>query len=181
MNELTTIKFNKDGDQIISSEKTGAGETQTVKYGLIKLMGDKKEYRVSFKTLVTIENARQANFKGTIKIPELHLSVLASQIVMLRSETEKQQVVENFTKLPTESLCLDFNLKPLKAPRVKLMRDRIPHYEALVHFTERDGERQYYLEFDKIKRCMCIEFEDVYSFITSIYEYGVENTPSNAK
>lgn len=177
-----TIKLNNEGNQIISETKNGAGVEQTIKYGLIKLMGDKKEYRVSYKTMLAINDAKNSNFTGNINIPELNMKIQSNQIVMLRSETEKNQIVENFTKLPTANLCLDLNLKPLNMLRPQLLREQKPYYEATVHYTECNGERQYYLGFDKIKRCLKIDYdEDGYDFITNIYEYGVEKMPSNAK
>lgn len=175
-------KLNADGNQIISEIKNGAGIEQIIKYGLIKLIGDKKEYRVSYKTILAINDAKNSNFTGNINIPELNMKIQANQIIMLRSETEKIQIVENFTKLPTASLCLDLNLKPLNMLRSQLLREQKSYYEATAHYTERNGERQYYLEFDKIKRCLKIDYdEDGYDYITNIYEYGVEKMPLNAK
>ena len=175
------IKLNSDGNQIISEKSSGAGKEQVVKYGLIKLIGEKQEHKVSFKTLLAISKAKDEELK-TIMIRELNMVVDLNQIIMLRSDTEKVSVVEDFTKLPTANLCLDLNLKPLNMLRSQLLREQKPYYEATVHYTEYNGERQYYLTFDKIKRCLKIDYdEDGYDFITKIYEYGVEKTLSNAK
>lgn len=178
----TNTKLNADGNQIIFETKNGAGIEQTIKYGLIKLMGDKKEYRVSYKTILAINDAKNSNFTGNINIPELNMKVQANQIVMLRSEIEKNQIVENFAKLPTASLCLDLDLKPLNMLRPQLLREKRPYYEATAHYVECNGERQYYLIFDKIKRCLKIDYDDDgYDYITNIYEYGIEKMPSDAK
>lgn len=170
-----TTKLNADGNQIVSEMITGGGTEQIVKYGLIKLMNEKQERRVSLKTIVDIEKAQKANFTGKITIPELSMSVYISQIVMMRSETERVSITENFTKLPTTSLVLDLDLKPLNKIRPQLMRDGQPYYEACVHYVEQNGERQYYLDFNKIKRALKVEVdEDGYDFISAVYEYGVQ-------
>lgn len=53
--------------------------------------------------------------------------------------------------------------------------NKLPHYIASVHYVERDGERQYYLEFDKIKRLVKVEYDyDGYDFVPAIYHYGVK-------
>ena len=176
------LKFNDEGNQVLNEEINGGGKVQTIKYGCIKLMGEKQEYRVSYKTILAINEAKNANFTGNINIPELNMAVQASQIVMLRSDIEHKSIIENFTKLPTVNLCLDLNLTPLKMTRPQLLREQKPYYEATVHYTERNGERQYYLEFDKIKKCIKIDYDaENYNYVASIYEYGIEKTYSNAK
>lgn len=175
------IKLNSDGNQIISEKSSGAGKEQVVKYGLIKLIGEKQEHKVSFKTLLAISKAKDEDLK-TVMIQELNMVVDLNQIIMLRSDTEKVSIVEDFTKLPTTSLCLDLDLKPLNMLRSQLLREKRPYYEATVHYVERNGERQYYLTFDKIKKCLKIDYdEDGYDFITKIYEYGIEKVLSDAK
>lgn len=178
----TDLRLNDEGNQILDEEINGGGKIQTIKYGLIKLMGEKQEHRVSYKTMLAINEAKNANFTGNINIPELNMAVQASQIVMLRSDIEHKTVIENFTKLPTANLCLDLNLRPLNMTRPQLLREQKPYYEATVHYLERNGERQYYLEFDKIKKCIKIDYDaEKYDYVANIYEYGIEKTYSNAK
>ena len=138
--------FNGDGNIIIEEKADGGGKTQTVKYGLIKLMGDKKEYRVSMKTLLGISEAKKANFTGQLNIPELDMSVSASQIVMMRSETEEAREDNDFTKLPTAMLLLDKDFNHLTGTRPQIERENDIYYIATCHYVIRDGEKQYYLE-----------------------------------
>lgn len=169
-----TVELNKDGDQIIDEQQDGGGKTQTIKYGLIRLMGEKSERRVSFKTLLAIQKAKDDGV-DSVMIRELNMTVKVSQIVMMRSETEKVRIGANVTNLPTANMCLDSDLNMTTKLRPQFVRECEPYYEATVHYTEQNGERQYYLEFDKIKRLLKIDFdEDGYDYVSKIYEYGIK-------
>ncbi len=173
--EKTNFRLNSDGNQIIDEVSDGGGKTQTIKYGLIKLMGEKKEYRISYKTLLAINEAQNAKFKGKINIPEINMSVQVSQIVMMRSETENIRLDDNFTSLPTVSVSLDLDFNILNRTRFYFTKNKIDYYSAIVHYKEVDGVKQYYLEPEKIKRLLKIEFdEEGYDKITEIYHYGVK-------
>lgn len=168
-------KLNDNGDLVISESVDGGGKTQTIKYGLIKLIGEKQERRVSLKTILDIDSARKAGFTGNIDIPEINMNVPISQIAMMRSETENVRTENSITSLPTANVILTLDFEISNKVRPKLLREQTPYYEAVVHYLERDGERQYYLELDKIKRLLKVEFdEDGYDYISQIYEYGVK-------
>lgn len=170
----TTLRLNDNGDQVVDEQEDGGGKTQTIKYGLIRLIGENQERRVSFKTLLAITKAKEEEV-DSIMIRELNMTVKVSQIVMMRSETEKVRVGTNVANLPTANMCLDLDLRLTNKLRPQFIRECEPYYEATVHYTEIDGQRQYYLEFDKIKRLLKISFdEDGYDYISKIYEYGVE-------
>ena len=167
------IVFNEEGNQVISSEKSGGSEIQTVKYGIIKLIGDKTEYKVSFKTLLEIEKYKTSGFTGSIKIKELHMSVAANQIVMAKSEVGKRIITENFTKLPTTNVLLDENLQLSDKPRSYFKKNQYKHYYATVHYRENNGEKQLLLEKDKIKHLIEIVYENDYEIIASVHNYGL--------
>lgn len=173
-NQLSNVKFNQDGNQIIATEQSGSGEIQTIKYGIIKLMGDKKDYRVSFKTLVAIERARESGFSGSIKIPELGMSVMANQIVMAKSETEQVKFTESFTNLPTINIVLDENCQLTDKDRNYFVNKQLPHYEAVVHYWTHSGEVAYELASEKIKRLVKTDFRDGYEVVVGVWEYGVQ-------
>lgn len=169
------IKLNSDGNQVISEVQDGGGKTQIIKYGLIRLMNEKTERRVSLKTIVDIEKAQKTNFTGKITITELNMSIYISQIVMMRSETEKIRIDGNIKNLPTANVCLNLDLKPTNKIRPQFIRDLESYYEATVHYASKDGQKEYYLEFDKIKRLLKIDFDaDGYDYISKVYEYGIE-------
>lgn len=178
-NEITTKQqFNENGDLIVAEAVSGGSKTQTIKYGLIKLMGEKIERRVSFRTLCDIEQSRKKGFDGNITITELGMSVRMSQIVMLRSEVESKTSMNNFTSLLCESLIMDSdgngNLYPSKKNRQQHARDNEPYWQCVVHYRLEKGEKIYLTEFDKIKRAVHIVFEDGYEIAKGVYEYGVE-------
>ena len=170
--ELSKITYNQDGNQIIAESKDGGSQTQTIKFGMIKLIGEKNERRISFKTLLAIEEARQKQFTGTIQIVELNMSVSANQIVMARSETENVRKYLNYTNLPTANILLDefFNITPHS--KVWFMQEQKPYYEARVHYYDEDGERKYILDKDKIRLLIEVGIEDGYHIIKNITEYG---------
>lgn len=174
--QKTNIKFNSDGNQIINENVDGGGKTQTIKYGLIKLIGDKIERRVSYKTLLGINEAKNSDFDGQINIPEINMSVQVSQIVMMRSETEDIRIDDNFTNLPTISVNLDSDFNIINKPRNYFLKYKIPYYSTTVHYRENNGSMEYCLEFDKIKKLLKVEFDsEGNDYISEIYNYGVKN------
>jgi len=169
------VIFDKEGNQILEEKIDGGGKTQVIKYGLIKLIGEKQEHKVSYKTLLDINNAKNSNFTGQINIPEINMSVQINQIVMLRSGIENIRVDDDITNLPTTNICLDSNMQVSEHIRPYFIRNKIPYYEATVHYVERNGEKQYYLELDKIKRLLKVDFDkDGYDYISKIYHYGIK-------
>lgn len=184
-NEISEIKnniFNTDGNIVLDEKFDGGGRTQTIKYGLIKLIGDKQEHRVNMKTILDITKAREAKFAGQINIPELNMSVHISQIVMMRSEIETVRTENNISNLPITNVCLETDFTISQHIRPWFIRNCVPYYEATVHYMEDSNGKQYYLEFDKIKRLLKIEFDfDGYDYISEIYEYGIcKNKVQNA-
>lgn len=95
--------LNTDGNLIIQTNENFGEVINTVQYGVIKLMGDNTEYKVSYKTLYDIAN-KPPQFKGSVVIPELHLKVPLSNIVFQQFREKKEIIVKDFAKLPTVEL-----------------------------------------------------------------------------
>lgn len=164
-----------NGNQIVSETSNGSGIERTIKYGLIRLLSEKSERRISFKTLLQITEAKEKGFAGSINIAELNMSVVASQIVMMRSETEVCKVLETFTNLATANVVLEKvgdKFEIVNEPPVYFRRQCLAHYEATVHYAMQNGERHYLLDFDKIKNLVQIEYEDGYEIIVRTWSYG---------
>ena len=175
-NEITAtnINFNSDGNQIIEEQKDGGGSTQVVKYGLIKLIGDRQERRVSFRTLLAITKAKDDGVES-VMIRELNMAVKTSQIVMMRSEIEKLRLVDNISNLPTANLYLTLDFEISDKSRPYFDGTKTPHYLAVVHYVDRNGSAQYYLDFDKIKKLVRIDYDiDGQDYVSAIYHYGVK-------
>lgn len=177
-NEIIEQKYNNSGDLIVAEEKDGGRTMQEVKFGLIKLMGDKKEYRVSFKTLCDIEKSRQQGFEGNVIIKELGMSVKMSQIVMLKSEVEDVVIKDGFTNLPYESLILErFEngefIRSNKSRR-KHQEEGTTFWQCLVHYKLEGEEKKYLMEFEQLKLAARVRNNDGYTVCDKIYEYGVE-------
>lgn len=169
------IRFNNENNQIIEEKEDGAGKIQTIKFGWIKLLGEKTERRVSFKTLLQITEMKDHGFAGSINISELNMSVNANQIVMMRSDIEKKKIVESFTNLSTTTVCLQkvgdkYEISP--QPSIYYRVNQLPHYEATVHYVMKDGERNYILDFEKIKSLTEIDYDEGYEIIVHSWNYG---------
>lgn len=172
--QANSIKFNEQGNQIVDEKIDGGGKTQTIKYGLIKLASEREERRVSFKTLLAIIKAREDGTES-VMIRELNMAVKTTQIMMMRSETETIRTVGNISNLPTANLILTEQFQISGNLRSYFVRNKISYYEAVVHYVKRDGARQYYLDMDKIKRLVKVDFDDDgYDYVSAIYHYGVK-------
>jgi len=175
---ITTIDnpiFNREGNIVIEEKTDGRGRTQTVKYGIIRIIGDKNEHRVSMKTLLDINAAKKANFDGQLNIPDLAMSINASQIVMMRSETEEIREDSDFTKLPTEVVMLDKDFNRLTGTRPQIERENDIYYIATCHYVVRDGGKQYYLEPHQIQYLVTMardEDPDYPHYIKQALRYG---------
>lgn len=164
--------FNERGDQVLEEKSDGAGKTQTIKYGLIRLIKEKEERRVSFKTLLAIMEAEK-NKVGAVMIQELNMAVKLTQIVMMRSETENVRIEDNFTKLPTEVVILNDSFNITNKSRTQLNREQESYYIATCHYMIDDGVKQYLLDVDKIKNLVKVEFDDDGNdIITERYVYS---------
>lgn len=86
-----------------------------------------------------------------------------------------QHYPQRFMKLPVATVFMDLNYNLVNKTRSYFDSNKIPHYIATVHYVERDGERQYYMEFDKIKKLVKVEYDyDRYDLVSAIYHYGVK-------
>lgn len=150
----SNIKFNDNGDKIVAERDDGAGKTQTLEFGYIRLINEKQERRISYKTLIEINKIQNTNFSGRINIPELNMNLYASQIAMTRSDTEEVREIKNFTNLPTETLNLDENFNLLTGIIPKIERDHDKYYLATCHYVVKNGEKQYFMEPHQIKELL---------------------------
>ena len=127
------------------------------------------------KTLLDINEAKKANFAGQLNIPELGMSVNASQIVVLKSEAEEVRENNDFTKIPTETLFLDENFNYLSGTKNKIERENDIYYIAACHYVARDGQKQYYLEPAQIQYLVTMardEDPDYPHYIKQCMRYG---------
>ena len=86
-----------------------------------------------------------------------------------------QYYPQRFMKLPVATVFMDLEFNLVNMTKTYFDGNKIPHYIASVHYVERDGERQYFLEYDKIKRLVKVEYDhDGYDLVSAIYHYGVK-------
>lgn len=86
-----------------------------------------------------------------------------------------QYYPQRFMKLPVATVFMDLEFNLVNMTKPYFDGNKIPHYIASVHYVERDGERQYFLESDKIKRLVKVEYDyEGYDLVSAIYHYGVK-------
>ena len=86
-----------------------------------------------------------------------------------------QYYPQRFMKLPVATVFMDLEFNLVNRTKHYFDSNKIPHYIASAHYVERDGERQYFLEFDKIKRLVRVDFDiKGYDYVSAIYHYGVK-------
>lgn len=175
-------KLNSDGDLITNFKENGGTTSTTIKYGVIKLMGDKTEYRVSYKTLTDIANL-PAKFEGDVVIPELHLKVPKKNIVFQQFRDEELVTAKDFTNLPYKTVICEATevgekLKPTSLSEFEVSRSNSKYWLATLHYvTSSEGEYLYDCDFSHAKEALlmvpCGE-EKYPSVINRIFRYGVE-------
>lgn len=176
-------KLTPEGDLVVESRESGGTVTTKVKYGVIKLMGDKTEYRVSYKTLMDIVN-RPAKFEGDVIIPELHLKTPIKNIVFQQFRDEELQTAKDFTNLPTKRVVCEVSnpgerLKPTLISESEANKSRAKYWLATLHYsTGINGENLYYCDFSQAKELLLMvpymEEENYPPSIGRIFRYGEE-------
>ena len=183
-NELSVSqgKLNETGDLITSKTEEGGAIKQTVKYGIIKLMGDKNEYRVSYKTLYDIVN-KPEKFNGNVVIPELHMKVPLNSIVFQQFRDEEITINKDFTRLPYERLVCEptpvgQNFKPTDLSESAANKTRSKFWLASLHYTiGPDGQKLFDCNFNHAKEALFmvpVMEENYPPSINKIFRYGNE-------
>ena len=172
-----------NGDLIVESRENGGTTITTLKYGVIKLMGDKTEYRVSYKTLADIVN-RPQKFEGDVVIPELHLKVPVKNIVFQQFRDEEIQTAKDFTNLPTKRVVCEptrvgerFRLTKLSEMEANKANGK--YWLATLHYTtSSDDEKLFDCEFSHAKEALLmtpyLEEPNYPPSVSKIFRYGEE-------
>ena len=171
-------KLDNEGNFVVSREENGGSIVEVVRYGVIKLIGDKTEYRVSYKTLLGITN-KPEKFNGNVVIPELHLKVPISSIVFQQVREEKRVTVKGFTKLPFENfICEPTNVgeefKPLEIKENEAKKTMEKYWLICAHYIEKDGVRRFDYNFNHVKEALLIRVEDGCPIVSRFFSYGDE-------
>lgn len=151
--EVIKYNANRDVEKIVSQSIDRT--VKQVKFGMIRLAGEKNKRRVSWETYHKLATLPQ-NFTGKMEIGELGITVPVSQIVFQEELEETITEVSHFANLPTDEITLDWNLHVISKPRHVLEREGIPYVLATVHYTtSSDGQKLYCIEdLSKIKRAI---------------------------
>lgn len=146
------------------------------KYANIRIIGEKDERQISWKTYQYIKNLPEG-FTGSIEIKELGLTIPVKQIVKME---EKEGVViehKHYTTLPTDTIFLDTDFNILNDTRINIERKYEKYYIATCHYINVDGEKQYYVQRDQIKDLVLLEKDtdqDYPHYVAERYHYGIE-------
>lgn len=130
-----------------------------MKYGVIRIVGEDYLREVTWDTYNYLKNL-PTDFKGTIEIQELKLTIQANQIAKIEEKEGESVRYKNFTNLPTETVYLDKNFNCLSDIRPKIEREHDLYYIATCHYLVKDGEKQYYVEPEQIKSLMTMVRDD---------------------
>lgn len=168
--------LNGNGNLIVKSEENFGEVVNIVQYGVIKLMGDNTEYKVSYKTLYDIAN-KPPQFKGNVVIPELHLKVPLSSIVFQQFREAKEIIAKEYAKLPTIDLVCkrtkvgeDFEIS--SSSLKKLHENMEEYWQITAHILKETNNPD--LKFNHVKRALLMKSpEPNYSAsVLEIYKYG---------
>lgn len=173
-----TGKLDQRGDLVIDERETEEAVYKTVKYGVIKLIGDPNEHRVSYQSIKMLAD-KLPLFRGDVIIPELHLKIPINRVVFQQIREEEQKIVKNFAKLPTDVILLD--LEENVIINREDLKTREAWREATAHYQEGANGREYYLNRNQLKRCLWLhrekgENEFYPPAIYRIEKYGIEQT-----
>ena len=173
-----TGKLDQRGDLVIDERETEEAVYKTVKYGVIKLIGDPNEHRVSYQSIKMLAD-KPPLFGGDVIIPELHLKIPINRVVFQQIREEEQKIIKNFAKLPTDVILLDFE-EDVIVSREDL-RGRERWREATAHYQQGAEGKEFYIAKHQLKRCLFIrkekgENEFYPPAIYRIEKYGIEQT-----
>lgn len=145
----------------------------TTRFGIIKLMGDKKEYEIKWDTYQKIKKL-PPSFSGMVEIEELGLMVPVSQITLITSGERLETQFKDFVGLPVERVELDTDLNIIHGLKREIEGKYSVYYTAMCHYNTKDGEKEYILEKDKIKELSLLKKDDDgYGFyISGVWRYG---------
>lgn len=176
-------RLTPEGDLIVDSKENGGTTITTVKYGVIKLMGDKTEYRVSYKTLTDIVN-RPPKFEGDVIIPELHLKTPIKNIVFQQFRDEEIQTAKDFTNLPVKRVVCEptqpgERFRPTELSEMEANKSNAKYWLVSMHYTTAsNNENLYDCEFSHAKEALLmvpyLEDEGYPPSVSRIFRYGEE-------
>ena len=155
MTENGVIKFNQNRDVEKVIYQGAEKITKAVKYGQIRLAGEKEKRRISWETYHKI-STMPANYNRPVEIPELRMSVMLNQIVFQEECQEEISQTTHLTDLPTDIVFLSWNLEflPKEILRARLDKMGKPYVIATLHYDIVNGEKAYYIKPEQIKRAM---------------------------
>lgn len=143
----------------------------TTRYGIIKLMGDKKQYEIDWATYQKLKNL-PVGFSGLIEIKELDMTVPLSQITLLTSGERSETQFKAFVSLPTERIELDTDFNIIHGLKREIEGKYSVYYSALCHYNEVDGKRQYLIDKNRIKELVLMKKDDYGFCVSEIWRYG---------
>lgn len=168
--------LNGNGNLIVKSEENFGEVVNTVQYGVIKLMGDSTEYKVSYKTLYDIAS-KPPQFKGSVIIPELRLKVPLSNIVFQQFREKKEVIVKDFAKLPTvELICkkdiVDGEFEVSNKSIKELCSNMEEYWRVTAHVLKETNTPD--LCFNHVKQALLLKSSEPNypASILKIYKYG---------
>ena len=143
----------------------------TTRFGIIRLMGDKKQYEINWDTYQKLKNL-PSGFSGLIEIKELDMTMPLSQITLLTSGERSETQYKGFVSLPTERVELDTDFNIIHGLKREIEGNYSVYYSALCHYNEVDGKKQYLLDKTQIKELLLMKKDDYGFCVSELWKYG---------
>lgn len=143
----------------------------TTRFGIIRLMGDKKQYEINWDTYQKLKNL-PTGFSGLIEIKELDMTMPLSQITLLTSGERSETQYKGFVSLPTERVELDTDFNIIHGLKREIEGKYSVYYSALCHYNEENGKKQYLLDKNQIKELMLMKKDDYGFCVSGMWRYG---------
>jgi hypothetical protein len=164
----------EDSQKICGQVEKNDCTVYKMKYGLIRIVGENILREITWNTYEYLKKL-PSSFKGIVEIREIGLTIPMNQIARLEEKEAEISVAKNFTKLPTESLCLDENFQIINRPKEVVERENDRYYRATCHYEERNGIRHYYMDINQIKILMVMIRNPGYPHcVEKVLRYGID-------
>lgn len=176
-------EYNEAGDKIISSMIVGVQRITKLQYGVIRIIGEKQERRVPYKSLFAINQAKPED-EITLVTDSGRIVVSRARIVFQETrEEEIREDIDSIAKKPSEQIPLTLDMliwsEAQKHIRSWIEKQGVAYYLATCHYDivkDEDGVevKSYYIERNQIEELLLMKPQpDGYPHaVAGVWRYG---------
>ena len=175
--EQGVLKYNSNGDVEEVIKELPEKVVREVKYGVIRLIGEKETRRVSWQTYHKLKTL-PPDFTGKVSINELNIVVPVNQVCFMEERSEETEEWRDFARYPVESIIIDENYNIISRLTTQQIEKKYAVYGlATCHYKQIDDDQKAYdLVPEHIKTlAWCHKVEEGYHYsVFKILNYGIE-------